>query len=135
MVTLARLCHEHIALPTTDTQGRGFWDRHYALVKQINNYTALMRAHLTAKAVCEDAFAFTLHINLCAVHMFLHEAAIVKVDEQELPKLVAAESRKSSTTAAFKISSAIRMTWPAQRSEVSKWENSSNYSYTHLLFS
>jgi hypothetical protein len=33
------------------------------------------------------------------------------------PKLVAAESRKCSAAAAFKILGAIRMNWPVQRSE------------------
>lgn len=78
-----------------------------------------MQAHLSAKAVREDPLAFTLHINLCAVHMFLHEAAIGKVTEQDLPQLVAAESRKCSTAAAFKVLSAVRMNWPAQHSQVS----------------
>lgn len=120
MVNLARLCYEHVALPATDAQGGGFWDRHYALVKQIDDYTAIMAIHLSTKAVGEDPLAFSLHMNLCTVHMFLHEAAIRKVDEQQLPQLVAADSRKCSTAAAFKIASAIRMNWPIQRSEVSK---------------
>lgn len=118
MVRVARLCSSHVAITGTDAQGRGFWDRHYALVKRINDYTPLMQPHLSAKAVREDPLAFTLHINLCAVHMLLHEAAIGQVKEQELPKLVAAESRKCSTAAAFKLLSAVRMNWPMQRSEV-----------------
>jgi len=118
MAALARLCFEHVWAHTADAQNKGFWDRHYALVKTINDRTAILHMHLNGKAVREDSVAFALHVNLCAVDIFLHEAAIDVVDKQELPKLVAAESRKRTTAAAFKISNAVRMNWPVHRSEV-----------------
>ena len=118
MVKLARLCFEHVNILSRSISDSGFWDRHYRLVKTINDYTAIFQRYLTAKAVREDALAFSLHLNLCATHINLHEAAICKVEEQDLPKLVAAESRKCSAAAAFKILGAIRMNWPMQRSEV-----------------
>ena len=119
MVTLARLCHEHVSTATSnDRKKSGFWDRHYSLVKSINDYTAIIRMHLTAKAVREDPTAFTLHINFCAVHILLHDAATARVKEQELQNLVAADSQKCSVAAAFKIANAIRIAWPAHRSEV-----------------
>ncbi|PKY04375.1 hypothetical protein P168DRAFT_343864 [Aspergillus campestris IBT 28561] len=117
MVKVARLCLEHVSILSCSASDSGFWDRHYRLVKTINDYTAIFQRYLTAKAVREDVLAFALHLNLCATHINLHEAAIRKVEEQDLPKLVAAESRKSSTAAAFKILGAIRMNWPVQRSE------------------
>ncbi|CAI7658382.1 unnamed protein product [Penicillium glandicola] len=117
MVKLARLCYEHVGILSRGASDSGFWDRHYRLVKTINDYTAIFQGHLGAKAVREDPLAFSLHLNLCATHINLHEAAIRKVEEQELPKLVAAESRKCSTAAAFKILGAIRMNWPVHRSE------------------
>ncbi|KAL4739543.1 hypothetical protein BDV11DRAFT_215168 [Aspergillus similis] len=117
MVKLARLCFEHVSILSRSVSDSGFWDRHYRLVKTVNDYTAIFQRYLTAKAVREDALAFSLHLNLCATHINLHEAAIRKVEEQDLPKLVAAESRKCSTAAAFKILGAIRMNWPVQRSE------------------
>ena len=119
MVALSRLCYKHVSVLAPDAQEKGFWDRHYDLVKTVNDRTAMLHMHLNAKAVREDSVAFTLHINLCAVDIFLHEAAIDEVNRQELPKLVAAESRKRSAAAAFKISCAVRMNWPVQRSEVS----------------
>lgn len=119
MVKLARLCWEHVDILSHGAIDSGFWDRHYRLVKTIKDYTAIFQGNLAAKTVREDPLAFSLHLNLCATHIHLHEAAIRKVEEQELPKLVAAESRKSSTAAAFKILGAIRMNWPVQRSEVS----------------
>ncbi|KAL5356461.1 hypothetical protein BJX96DRAFT_142846 [Aspergillus floccosus] len=117
MVRLARLCFEHVSILSPSAGDSRFWDRHYRLVKMINDYTAIFQQYLTAKAVREDALAFSLHLNLCATHINLHEAAIRKVEEQDLPKLVVAESHKSSTAAAFKILGAIRMNWPVQRSE------------------
>lgn len=123
MVKLARLCCEHVDTlssgPSTIATDSGFWDRHYRLVKTIKDYTAIFQGNLAAKTVREDPLAFSLHLNLCATHIHLHEAAICKVEEQDLPKLVAAESRKSSTAAAVKILGAVRMDWPVQRSEVS----------------
>ncbi|KAE8414836.1 hypothetical protein BDV36DRAFT_298672 [Aspergillus pseudocaelatus] len=52
-----------------------------------------------------------------ATRINLHEAAIRKIEEQDLPKPVAAESRKCSAGVALKILGAIRMNWPVQRSE------------------
>lgn len=118
MVKLARLCFEHVSILSRSASDSGFWDRHYRLVKTVNDYTAIFQRYLTAKAVREDPLAFSLHLNLCATHISLHEAAIHKVEEQDLPKLVAAESRKCSAAAAFKILGAIRMNWPVQRLEV-----------------
>lgn len=118
MVALARQCYEHVWVLAADARNKGFWDRHYALVKKIDNRTAILHMHLNAKAIGEDSVAFALHMNLCAIVVFLHEAAIDQVDKQELPKLIGAESRKRSAAAAFKISSAVRMNWPVQRSEV-----------------
>ncbi|KAK4861979.1 hypothetical protein LT330_003117 [Penicillium expansum] len=117
MVKLARLCFKHVSILSCSASDSGFWDRHYRLVKTINDYTAIFQRYLTAKAVREDPLAFSLHLNLCATHISFHEAAIRKVEEQDLPKLIAAESRKCSAAAAFKILGAIRMNWPVQRSE------------------
>ncbi|KAF7594314.1 hypothetical protein BBP40_009547, partial [Aspergillus hancockii] len=83
----------------------------------INDYTALFQEHLSAMAVREDPLAFSLHLNLCATHINFHEATIRKVEEQDLPKLISAESRKCSTSAALKVLSAIRLNWPVQRYE------------------
>lgn len=118
MVALARQCYEHVWVLTADAENNGFWDRHYALVKATFCRTAILHMHLNAKAVAEDSVAFALYVNLCAVDIFLHEAAIDEVEKQELPKLVAAESSKRSTAAAFKIACAVRMNWPVQRGEV-----------------
>ena len=118
MVALARQCYEHVWVLAADAESNGFWDRHYALVKATVCRTAILHMHLNAKAVAEDSVAFALYVNLCAVDIFLHEAAIDEVERQELPKLVAAESSKRSTAAAFKIASAVRMDWPVQRGEV-----------------
>ncbi|KAM5442429.1 hypothetical protein MferCBS31731_002307 [Microsporum ferrugineum] len=117
MVKLARWSYKHVYILSIRPTDEGFWDRHYRLVKMISDYTAIFQDHLSAAAVREDPLAFSLHTNLCATHIYLHEAAIQKVEDQELPKLVAAESKKCSTAAALKILSAIRMNWPAQRSE------------------
>lgn len=119
MVKFARLCFEHINTLSRNLNDYGFWDRHYQLVKMANDYTAIFEGHPSAIAIEEDPLAFTLHLNLYATHISLHEAAIWKVKEQGLPDYVAAESRKCITTAGFKILSAIRTNWPTQRSEVS----------------
>jgi hypothetical protein len=120
MMKLARLCYKHVDILSRVVSDSGFWDRHYRLVKTINSDTFIFQRHLSARAVREDPLAFTLHLNLCATHIHLHEAIIRKVDEQELPKLVAAESRKCSTAAVFKILDVLRMNWPVHLSEVSK---------------
>ncbi|CZT51338.1 uncharacterized protein RSE6_12468 [Rhynchosporium secalis] len=112
MISLARKTYEH-----GRGQSEGYWDRHYRLVRLLNERTSSLSIHLTAKTVQEDIVAFSLYLNLCAIEIYLHEAAIDEVMRENLPKLVADESRKRSGAAAFKIASAVRMNWPAFRSK------------------
>ncbi|KAJ5486280.1 Acyl transferase/acyl hydrolase/lysophospholipase [Penicillium desertorum] len=108
MVKLARLCYKHVGIMSRGASDCGFWDGHYRLVKAINDYTTIFQGHLIAKAVRQDPLVFSLHLDLYATHINLHEAVIHEVEEQGLPKLVAAESRRCSTAAAFNIVGAIR---------------------------
>ncbi|KAL5044514.1 hypothetical protein BDW71DRAFT_215689 [Aspergillus fruticulosus] len=108
MVKLTCLCFEHISILSCSVTNSSFWDCHYRLVKTINNYTAIFQHYLSIKAIWEDALVFSLHLNLCATYINLHEAAICKVEE----------SRKCSTTVVFKILGAIQMNWPVQQLEV-----------------
>jgi hypothetical protein len=123
MVKLARLCYKHVGIMSRGASDCGFWDGHYRLVKTINDYTTIFQGHLIAKAVRQDPLVFSLHLDLYATHINLHEAVIHEVEEQGLPKLVSAESRRCSTAAAFNIVGAIRVSWPVHRSEVGKYRD------------
>ncbi|KAL5040892.1 fungal-specific transcription factor domain-containing protein [Aspergillus fruticulosus] len=117
MATLARQCMRHVLQSTTaesdsPSPGSGFWDRHYTLSQAINDRMAGLQSHLSAKASREDPAAFSLLVNLCAVDLYLQEAAIDQAERQDLPPSVVAESRRRCSADALKIASTIRMNYP-----------------------
>ncbi|KAF4454165.1 putative Zn2Cys6 DNA-binding transcription factor [Fusarium austroafricanum] len=97
-------------------QGRGtagFWDGYCALVKNTDELFGMLKQHLNGKSIREDPVAFTLYLNLRATEIFLHESAIARSSEQDLPPLMTVESQRRATAAAFQISRAVRLKLPS----------------------
>lgn len=117
MVELALKCFAHERSSYATGQSSGFWDRHYALIKSFNERATAVKEHLNAKVVQEDPVAFSLHMNLCAIEIFFHETAIAEIHRQQFPQHISLESMQRSSSAALKVTSAIRLNWPARRSE------------------
>ena len=108
IVDLVIRCFEHIGL----SNSRGFWDSHYALLKTIGDRSSTLKSQLGTSSVREDPVAFTVHMNICAIEILFREAAISQVQRQGLPGALAAENQRLAVAAAYKISSAVRLTWP-----------------------
>lgn len=51
-------------------------------------------------------------MNICAIEIHFREAAINQVQKQGLPAALAVENQRLAVAAAYKISSAVRLTWP-----------------------
>ncbi|KAH0439681.1 hypothetical protein CcaCcLH18_02791 [Colletotrichum camelliae] len=109
MVELALRCFDHRQAGSA----AGFWDGYCALVKTTDDLFGILKPHLNAISVRTDPVAFSLYLNLRAAEIFLHELAMVQSDEQGLPPLMTAESQRRATTAAFQISSAVRLNLPS----------------------
>lgn len=92
------------------------WDSHHHLVQTIEERITMLHMHMNAKAVREDPVAFSMYMNLRGTEIFFHEAAIVHVERAGHPRLVAAESQRRSTAAAYKIATAVQLNWPDQQS-------------------
>lgn len=119
MVGIAVRCFAHHAGRNHDFENKGFWDRHYELVKSMDECLSVLRPHTTATAVCEDPLTFTTHLNLHAVDIFLHDTALHEAKKQNLPPETAAASAKRCSEAAMKIAGTIRLVKGARTSEVS----------------
>ncbi|KAI0505657.1 hypothetical protein F5B22DRAFT_651590 [Xylaria bambusicola] len=117
MVDIAIKCFDHGRLVENDTPAFGFWDNHHNLVQTIDERIAMLHMHMNAKAVKEDPVAFSMYMNLRATEILFHEAAIVQVERIGHPRLVAAESQRRSTAAAFKIATTVRLNWPEEQPE------------------
>ena len=113
IVELIIRCFEHAG----SSNSGGFWDRHYALLKTIGDYSSTLKSQLNTSSVQGDPVAFTVHMNICAIEIHFREAAINQVHRQGLPGALAAENQKLSAAAAYKISSAVRLTWPTEKAE------------------
>ena len=120
MATLSRQCMQHVMQSTAAESDSppfrsGFWDHHYALSQAINDRMTVLQAHLSTKASRADPAAFSLLVNLCALDLYLHEAAIAQADRQDLTPSVVAESRRRCSVNALKIASTIRISYPVSR--------------------
>ena len=112
MVELAIQCFDHVRRAQSASAYRGFWDVHYSLIKEMKSRRTALRRHLDPASVRRDPLAFSMHMNLCATEICFHDAAISQIRGQGLPDELAAESRKSSSAAAFRVAAAVSMTWP-----------------------
>lgn len=103
-------------LHTTHHSSPGFWDRHYSLLKECNQYGNLLRHCTSMRVIYADPLAFNVYMTFCAIELRLWEAA---VDEAEQTGLPTAESMKQLQACAFKIANTVRVTWSVQRMAVS----------------
>ncbi|RYP20499.1 hypothetical protein DL765_002744 [Monosporascus sp. GIB2] len=118
VVSLARMVLKHASSrpKTAPLEGmQGFWDRHYALVKLLNTYSALLKPLSTMRALYHDALAFNVHLVFSAAELRLYEAAIHEGEAQNLPPLVNAEAAKHIQTSALRTATTIRSMWSRQR--------------------
>lgn len=99
---------------TTHRSSPGFWDRHYSLLKDCNEYGKLLRH--CAGAIYTDPLAFNVYMTFCAIELRLWEAA---ADEAAQTGLPTEESTKQLQACAFKIANTVRVTWGVQRMAVS----------------
>jgi hypothetical protein len=113
MVELALRCFDH----GQQRDIPGFWDDYYALVKKTEDLFGLLKHHLNASSIRKDPVAFSLYMNLRATEIFPHDSAMTKSEEQGLPRLMMAESRRRATAAAFQICSAVGLNLPSPRKE------------------
>ncbi|KAF5664284.1 putative DHA14-like major facilitator ABC transporter [Fusarium heterosporum] len=109
MVDLALRCFDHGQGQTTS----GFWDDYCALVKRIDDLVGILKQHLNATSIRSDPVAFSLYLNLRATEILFHESAMSHSKEQGLPPLMTVESQRRATTAAFQISTAVRLVLPS----------------------
>lgn len=118
MVELALQCFDHSRMAETNDGNKGFWDRHYSLVKNIEERNAIMSAYFSTSALTQDPIALSRHLNMCSLEIQLHEAAIREISRQALPPGMASESRTRSLAAAERIFGAVQLNWREQQSEV-----------------
>lgn len=108
MVSLYRRClsHTSASLETesaTGGPGYSFWEHHYVIDKDLQECKDALIGNINAQALLNDEFALGLDINLCAIDIFLHEAAAVKADKDGLPKTLVTESNNRCSQAARRI--------------------------------
>ncbi|KAI4127602.1 MAG: hypothetical protein LQ341_006775, partial [Variospora aurantia] len=108
MVSLCRRCLNHSKLSLEselNTTGPGycFWEQHYDIDKDLKNCTDAVIGKMDAQALLEDDFALALDINLRAIDIFLHEAAIFRAGKDGLPHGLMTESNSRCSQAAMRI--------------------------------
>lgn len=95
----------------------GFWDRHYALIKECSEYGNLLRHFCSARVLYNDPLAFNIYLTFCAIELRLWDAALHEAEQSGLPN--AGESMRHVEVCAVKIGKTVRSTWGMQRMAVS----------------
>lgn len=121
MISLYCRCLKHFQASYEQDQtgdlSYGFWLYHYQIDKTVADYSTNLLGHLTSQARLDDPLALCLNMNLCAVNICLHQAAIEKAQKGKLPLSLIAESENRCTAAAMEIVGDVRL---SQRMDVSK---------------
>ena len=83
------LCHVKSSVESNSTggSGYGFWEHHYGIDKDLKSCSDALIGTMDVQELLDDEFALALNLNLCAIDICLHEAAIVKADKKNCPKL------------------------------------------------
>lgn len=114
MTAMCAMCLEHLhAAQEADgkSEGRtgyGFWVQHFNLDKIITARSKLILERTSRPAGQNDAGLILLHLNLCAVIIFLHEIALAKAMRDSLPNSLSVESRNRCRAAAVEIAAPLR---------------------------
>ncbi len=114
MVSLYRCCLTHVKSSLEPEPAPGgarysFWEHHYRIDKDLKSCTEALIGKMDAHALLNDEFALALNMNLCAIDIFLHEAAIVKADKDSLPQALIIESNNRCSQAAMSIAEGVAL--------------------------
>ncbi|QGA22083.1 hypothetical protein EYB26_009797 [Talaromyces marneffei] len=122
MAYLYRRCHNHfIASQKQDSTGDmnySFWQYHYQIDKDLSFYSTELLNHLQPINHIGDPLALSLHANLYAIQITLHEHAVRKIQNDGLPDLLRVESQNRCTSIAIQVAAYAKIISQLQNS---KW--------------
>lgn len=123
MTVLYRRCHSHFQASRKqdiiNDLNYNFWQHHYKIDKDLIFYSAELLGHLKPHKQLDDPLALCVHMNLCAIKIALHEHAIDKTWNQDLPGTLRAESDNRCRAAVVEIAKYAKITEALDRSKVS----------------
>ncbi|KAL8971656.1 MAG: hypothetical protein Q9183_000945 [Haloplaca sp. 2 TL-2023] len=108
MVSLYRRCSTHIKL-SLDSEPYSFWEHHYSIDKDIKACIDALIGQLDVQGFLQDEIALALSLNLSAIDICLHEAALVKADKEGLPRALIAECNNRCGEAAMRIAERVSL--------------------------
>uniref|UniRef100_A0A093UMJ9 Putative transcriptional regulatory protein n=1 Tax=Talaromyces marneffei PM1 TaxID=1077442 RepID=A0A093UMJ9_TALMA len=111
-------CHNHFTASTSEPSYH-FWQYHYQINKELSFYRTELLGHLQPINNLGDPLALTLHATLCAIQITLHEHAIRKVQNDNLPDPLRVESDNRCTSIAMQIAEYANVISQLQDSKVS----------------
>lgn len=108
MCGLAGVCNRHASVArqdssTGDSDGYPFWGQHFAIDKKIDAVSECLMQNVGQSSRPHDAPLMILHLNLCAVTIYLHEIAAEKAMQASAPVTLRKESIARCENAAVTI--------------------------------
>ncbi|KAL9122892.1 MAG: hypothetical protein Q9187_000563 [Circinaria calcarea] len=91
MISLYRRCFDHIKSSLHQGPSYPFWVIHYRIDKSIRDCRSKLLTRYVVGQNADDPLSLTLRMNLAAVEVCLHEPAITKVEQEQLPTALSAE--------------------------------------------
>ena len=102
----------------TDDLSYGFWLHHYQIDSTLTRYSTDLLGHLNTQARLDDPLALSLNMNLAAVNICLHEAAIAKAQRGKLPATLIMESQNRCMATAMEVAEDVRLSQQLDPSKV-----------------
>ena len=111
MTGLVGLCLKHLQAAQEDSaRNYDFWVQHFEIDKVVAARSRFILEHTTEPSGPNDIRQILLHLNLCAVNIYLHEIAIAEVVKRSLPDSMTIESKNRCRASAVEIAAVLRQT-------------------------
>jgi hypothetical protein len=108
MICLYQRYYKHIRSSYNETS-HGFWETHYAIAKAIEHCrTTLLAPHMNGNSG-DDPMAIGLRMNLNTLKINLHEAALFKIEKDQLPENLATDANSNCVSAVTDIVKAVQV--------------------------
>jgi len=126
MVYLYKRCTNHIK-SSLNQKSHNFWETHYGINKAINLCrTSLLVEHLNGNS-SNDPVSLALRMSMDTVEIMLHDHALLKVQEDELPSVLATDAISKFTLAVTDIVDSLHMGQRLKGKKLESFQQLSNF--------
>ncbi|KAK1989802.1 hypothetical protein LX36DRAFT_593994 [Colletotrichum falcatum] len=118
VVSLIGQVLKHVS--STELGEPGFWDRHQALVKTVQVYSAPLEPLFSLRTLYSDPVALDAYLSLQAVTMLLYQTSLRQGEQQGIASdnVLVSDAKKRLLSTALRVSSAVKSMWAKYKKNI-----------------